>query len=283
MLTPSERVRIITEIGQRLGRELWPVVDLTLRQFSLPIDDDWRGDANTYLLQMIQSAPDDTLLALAAHVGFDLGRPSGLEPAFWSKGYFRLFLSHLAVHKDRASALQAAVQRFGISAFVAHTDIEPIKEWQDEIELALSTADALVALLTPDFHGSKWTDQEIGFAMGRSILILSVRLGQDPYGFIGKFQGVEGQNRKPDEIAQQLFDVLLQHKQTRARMTEALVTLFESSDSFREAKEHMSLIERMAAWPDALRARIRDAVQNNYQIKEATGVPDRVKRLLGES
>jgi hypothetical protein len=33
-------------------------------------------------------------------------------------------------------------------------DIEPTRKWQDEIELALSTADALVAMLTPGFHES---------------------------------------------------------------------------------------------------------------------------------
>ena len=29
----------------------------------------------------------------------------------------------------------------------------------------------LVALLTPDFHESKWTDQEVGFAIGKGVLV----------------------------------------------------------------------------------------------------------------
>jgi nucleoside 2-deoxyribosyltransferase len=58
------------------------------------------------------------------------------------------------------------------------TNIEPTKEWQNEIEAALSTCDALVALLHPGFHVSMWTDQEIGYAMGRGIPVYSVGFGQ---------------------------------------------------------------------------------------------------------
>ncbi len=79
---------------------------------------------------------------------------------------------------------------FGISAFVAHQDIQPTKAWQDEIENALTTMDAFVALLTEGFHESEWTDQEVGFALVRGIPVVSVRLGRDPYGFIGKFQAL---------------------------------------------------------------------------------------------
>jgi hypothetical protein len=50
--------------------------------------------------------------------------------------------------------------------------------------------DAFVALLTPDFHASKWTDQKIGFAFARGVPIVAVRMGLDPYGFIEKFQAL---------------------------------------------------------------------------------------------
>ncbi len=281
MLTPSERVKLITEIARRLGEEQWPVVDLTLRQFSLPTDDDWRGDTTSYILNMVESADEDTLQALATHVGFSLERPSGIDPAFWAPGYLRLFASHISADKEYAYALQTALSRFGISTFVAHADIEPTKEWQDEIELALSTADALVALMTSGFHESKWTDQEIGFAMGRGLLIVSVRLGHDPYGFLGKFQGLNGTGIAQDETARRLFETLLQHKQTRARMKEGLVKLFEEANTFQEAKDRMTLLEGVSEWPEPLRTRIREAAHANNQIHDAFGVPERVTSLLG--
>lgn len=281
MLTPSERIKLITEISRRLGKEQWTVVDLTLRQFSLPTTDDWRGDIIPYVMRMIESATEDALLALASHVGLDLVRPSGMEPTFWTPGYLRLFVTHVSADKEYAYSLQVALAQFGISAFVAHTDIEPTKAWQDEIELALSTADALVALMTPGFHESRWTDQEIGFAMGRSILIVSVRLGHDPYGFIGKFQALDGQGVQSDATVRRLFDILLQHKRTRTRMKEGLVTLFETSETFQNAKDRMTLLEGISEWPEPLRRRIRDAPQSNNQIGDAFGVPERITQLLG--
>src|SRR5207245_411296 len=72
----------------------------------------------------------------------------------WKDGFFRLFLSHVSAHKVAAAKLKSELQFRGISAFVAHEDIIPSSEWQNEIELALRSMHALAALLTPDFHHS---------------------------------------------------------------------------------------------------------------------------------
>jgi hypothetical protein len=117
--------------------------------------------------------------------------PSDASTRIWgNENYFRLFLSHVSKYKAEAAALKDDLRFFGVSCFVAHRDIEPLKEWQDEIELALASMDALAALLTPGFHESLWTDQEVGFAYARQVQILPLRLGLDPYGFLGKFQAL---------------------------------------------------------------------------------------------
>jgi hypothetical protein len=132
-----------------------------------------------------------SLSRTCAPLGFDIEQAgtSKIEPAFWRKGMLRLFISHLATHKKWATELQEALLGCGISGFLAHNDIQSTLEWQNQIETALSTCDALVALLHEQFNAGKWTDQEIGFAMGRGVAVFSVRFGQDPYGFIGRFQG----------------------------------------------------------------------------------------------
>jgi hypothetical protein len=242
-LTPSQRVQYITEISRRLGTEGWAVIDLTLRQFGFTTTDDWRGGTADYVLNMVESGFDAEIAALAAHVGIDTGRQSSLQPPFWTPGYFRLFIGHSCVIKDKAGELQAALGKFGISGFVAHNDIEPTKEWQSEIELALATCDSLVALLTPEYHASKWTDQEIGYAMGREVLVFSIRLGQDPYGFIGKYQGMDGSRSDAAALAQKSFDIILANKLTGPRMRSALVSRFEQSSSFQAAREAMGYLE----------------------------------------
>jgi hypothetical protein len=118
--------------------------------------------------------------------------PSAEERIWGGKDDFRIFLSHISQFKVETSELRNRLKLFGISCFVAHKDIQPTKEWQDEIELALASMDGFVALLTDKFHESSWTDQEVGFAFARRVPIVAVKLGKDPYGFIGKFQALTG-------------------------------------------------------------------------------------------
>jgi hypothetical protein len=101
-----------------------------------------------------------------------------------------VFLSHKSEVKKETAELKDSLRVFGISCFVAHDDIHPTKEWQDEIENALGSMDGFVALMTEGFHDSLWTDQEVGFAVARGVPIVAARLGKDPYGFIGKFQAL---------------------------------------------------------------------------------------------
>jgi len=162
-LTPSQRVTLIKEIGRRLGKESYSLIDITLQQFGVRTIDEWGGTAEGYVLRLISDANDQVLVDLGQHVGYRFEQPETprIEPAFWRNNMLRLFLSHLAVNKKFAGELRDALLPYGISAFVAHTDIEPTLEWQVQIETALSTCEALVALLHDKFHASNWTDQEI--------------------------------------------------------------------------------------------------------------------------
>jgi len=108
----------------------------------------------------------------------------------WGQAGYKVFLSHKSEVKKEVAKLREELQFYGISCFVAHENIHPTKEWQSEIENALDSMDTLVALLTEDFHDSLWTDQEVGFAFGRGVPIIPVKMGKDPYGFIGKFQAL---------------------------------------------------------------------------------------------
>ena len=153
-LSPSQRVALMKEIAGRLSMEEWPLVDVTLKQFSLPWSDTWNGDKDAYVLRMIEEAPDQALIDLAQHVGFQFEEVSAprIEPPFWRKGMLRLFVTHLATHSDFAAELQTELLNFGVSCFVAHNDVEPTQEWQAQIETALATCEALIALLHQDFH-----------------------------------------------------------------------------------------------------------------------------------
>jgi hypothetical protein len=281
-LTPSQRVVLMKEISVRLGAESWPLIDTTLRQFALPWSDEWRGQADAYVLNMIDAASDDVLIDLAQHVGYKFDEPVTLrvDPPFWRSGMLRLFVTHLAAHREFAGYLQEALLPFGISCFVAHNDIEPTLEWQTQIETALATCDVLVALLHDKFHESKWTDQEIGFAMGRGVPAFAIRLGETPYGFIGRFQAFNGTGKSAVDLARELFDSYRKNKQTQKKMGEVVVGLFENSWSFAAAKQHMDYLEELEIWEPSFSSRIRAASQSNSQVSGAWGVPQRVEALV---
>jgi hypothetical protein len=112
------------------------------------------------------------------------------ESRIWGERGYRVFLSHKSEVKAETAALKNKLEVYGVTAFVAHADIEPTAEWQGEIENALATMNAFVALMTESFHDSNWTDQEVGYALSRRVPIIAAKMGLDPYGFIGKFQAL---------------------------------------------------------------------------------------------
>jgi hypothetical protein len=284
-LSASQRIKLIKEIADRLANEDWALIDLTLSQFGFPTSSTWSGGIHTYVLEHVGVGEDARLAELAEHLGYTVeqtGTSSIADPAFWKPGCLRVFLSHLSAHRAFTAELQSALLEYGITSFVAHNDIEPTLEWQTEIETALRTCHALVALLHQNFHASNWTDQEIGYVMGRGLPAFSIRLGQDPYGFIGRFQGFNGNGKSAAQLATELFNAYRSNKQTREQLAHGVVATFESSDSFALAKRNVGLLEALEYWEPAFSTRIQKAAENNGQIQSSWGVPERVAALVGK-
>lgn len=218
----------------------------------------------------------------AATLGYRVA-PSDLEVRrLWPEGQFRLFASHVSAHKVAVSKLKDELELFGISAFVAHEAIQPSLEWQREIELALRSMHALLALITPDFHASNWTDQEIGWAFGRGVLVVPVRLGKDPYGFAGKVQGISGNLEQPKSLAKSVFGALLTNPQTHAEMRHALARAFCSAGSYPHAIMLRDYIPEITDFTDAEKASMRDACKSNDQLANAYKVPETIYKAFGK-
>jgi hypothetical protein len=98
--------------------------------------DKWSGTKDDYVIQMAKNADDQIVTGLVEHCGIPVEHgvvQPNTQAAFWKPAHFRLFLSHLAAHKKFATELQQALEPCGIAAFVAHKDINPTAEWQNEI------------------------------------------------------------------------------------------------------------------------------------------------------
>lgn len=277
---PSERIKHIKAIASALSNEEWALLDLTLKQFGLPWTDQWGGVTKEgYVIEMISNANDGPLLELAKHLGVASQLETTAEPTFWTSSSARVFLSHLASMKVATTELREELSKFGITAFVAHVDIEPTKEWQVEIESALATMDGLIALLALGFKESNWCDQEVGVAIGRRLPIVSVRLGLDPYGFIGKYQAVQGIGKDHKVLARELYEIFMLNPSIGPKITSALVKMLSESFSFDESKRLITLIEKSTYLTTKHVASMQESVEKNGQVSSSWGVPEKIQAI----
>ena len=96
----------------------------------------------------------------------------------------RAFISYSHEDGMLAGEIKKYLEKHGISAFLAHVDIEVSKEWEDIIRKELHECDIFVPLLTDNFRPSKWTDQEAGFAVGLNKTVFPLMVRDIPHGFL---------------------------------------------------------------------------------------------------
>lgn len=200
----------------------------------------------------------------------------------WSPFRFRLFVSHIFEDKVRATELSSELTRLGIQAFVAHKDILPTRAWRDQIKLALQTCDALIAVMTPKFHESSWTDQEIGFVLGLGRLAVALDEGQGPYGFIADLQAFKGAGKPAAVVANEIFEAFTGNPETKGRLAETVVMQLVGSRNYANAKANMAVVERLPGKYPALATRLRAAKVTNSQVRDEFHAPQTIDWLYRE-
>ena len=71
-----------------------------------------------------------------------------------------------------------------------------------------------------------------------------------------------------------------QHKQTQRRMESILLLDLNHPLTFRMQRIICTLLEELNTWSKNYSERITKAIENNGQIKDSSGVPERVKALV---
>lgn len=220
----SQKLKLIDLIGIEMGgRYDNQEIDHYLNQYGIDTPHSYNqfGDSKSaYAKGNLRAATDNILVEIAADLEISWGGSvANIPPKHWAESnHFRLFISHIAAEKDKATRLRDCLERYQISGFVAHQDIKPTLRWQAEIEKALRTMDAFLAMHTRGFSQSVWTQQEIGFAVAKGVKIISLKMGEDPTGFLSAQQALLRLNRKAEDIAKDVFELLLDDEQTSQRI-----------------------------------------------------------------
>lgn len=193
----------------------------------------------------------------------------------WGNEGYRVFLSHKNEVKKETAELKEQLKLFGILGFIAHEDIQPTKKWQDEIENALFSMDAFVVLMTEGFHDSLWTDQEVGVAFGRGVPIISVKLGKDPYGFIGKFQAL---SCSWDTAAKEIVKILVKHD----RMLNAYIKAVENCSSYDNGNTLSEILPCIDKLSNQQAVRLISVFNENGQVRDCFGFNGKKPSYYGE-
>lgn len=205
--------------------------------------------------------------------------PDALE--IWKPGYVRLFISHRDEYKGQAKRLSDALEEYGICGFVAHDTIQPMTAWQTEIIKGLETMEVMLTFITDNFHASTWTNQEVGYALGKGIPIISVKVQkEDPKGFIGSTQAVRAHLEQPEDVASTIYDLVANKLGQKSRAHETLISAFLNSRSFNEARDRFDRINRVIdSLSDSEVERIVDGFATNDQLHNAIYLINNYQRL----
>ncbi len=259
------------ELVDRIGRELqsrmgYSEIDVFLKAHGVNTKKPTSGVNSkwVYSKELLADEPEDRIVRIASELNLPhnhvVAEPARiLEASFWEPFHFRLFLSHLSSFKKRTGQLQSALKRYGISAFVAHVDIEPTREWMDEIEAGLYSMDALLAILMPGFKESDWTDQEVGVAVGRGVLVIPVMKGLPPYGFISRYQSLDSHGKTVATVAAEVFRILVKSPKTQIKMLSCLTETTIQSKSEDEALEKLAHLSSISDLPNSYLQKLQES------------------------
>lgn len=299
-MKPGERIRLITETAESLSARPWHEVQLTLNQFGVDTyepNEDYGPDTVTYCTQQIREVTDETLASLREYLLGGDAAPVGARSGegIWTDLPVRAFLSHIHQERHLAGEVKCRLaENYGITAFVAHDDIHPSRQWREAIKEGLGSCHVFVAFLHEGYHESQWCDQEAGWALARGIPILPVRpVGFDRAkvhdGFLEEHQDISLDRAVGQHdywAADQIFQSVLRHAQTREVGVAALAEAFVKSRSFNTTRRFWAMLEAQPVVGSEQLRRLEYAVQVNRQVYDAvigltrTPVPELVKALV---
>jgi len=219
---------------------------------------------------------------------FRHSRPFSTKPpinpdnlAIWKPGLGRVFISHRDKYKSEARELADALVDDGFSCFVAHETIPANEEWRKVIVNGLETMEAMIVFLTDDFSDSIWTMQEVGYALGKGVPIISLKLGhKDPPGFISHLQALKGKIDRPLASAQSLLPLLTKALGNGDRVREILINNFLMAESFTDAKGRFDKLKTsVKTLTDDHVARFIASFKTNSQLYGSIYLTNDSKRL----
>lgn len=213
-----EKINLIENIAVELqSRFTFDVIDTFLAEFS--VNPEFEPDYNSkrlYVRDRLKGVKVNEIKKIAEELEIESSDLIKTPPKNWeTTNAVKAFISHTAKDKIIATRLRDVLRDHNIESFVAHEDIKPSKEWEEEIRKALNTMDFFISIHTEGFSERLWCQQEIGYAYARNVKIIPIKFGEDPQGFISKYQALIRGNKQAETIAQDILSILKDDEKTK--------------------------------------------------------------------
>jgi hypothetical protein len=194
----------------------------------------------------------------------------------------KVFLSYHHNARKFAGRVKSCLTGLGTDVFLAHEDLEPSTEWQEEILKNLRKCDVFMPLLTKSFHSSNWTDQETGIAFASEKFILPLKVSPDPYGFIGKLQALKVR-KELEETCRKIVQVLASCPVLGDRARDGVIDAFLRSTSFEESARLAAALSKLKPYSTSQLNRIVQGAAKNQQIYGGRRAREAVNELTREN
>lgn len=184
-----------------------------------------------------------------------------------SKIDIKIFFSYSIKDKGQIVELKRDLEKLGFECFLAHEDINPSYEWQEEIYRNLLECNIFIPYISKNFKESDWTDQECGIAYTHSKLIIPLQVEElTPYGFINKFQGLKFNSKR--SLSYKILKVIFNSKKF-GDLKEFFIEQFIKSKDFDSANKICKKLGYYDTFSEEEVKKIcKDSLRNN-QVLEA--------------
>lgn len=213
-----ERINLIDKIAVKLQQKFtYDHINLFLADFEVnPEYDDGRGSKRLYVIERLKGVSVSELKKIADELEIDTYNLVVIPPKNWvDPNTAKAFISHVAKDKNLATRIRDVFLEYNVNCFVAHEDIKPSEEWQEEIRKALDTMDFFISLHTEGFSSSVWCQQEVGYAVSRGVKIIPIKFNENPSGFIGKIQALNRGKKTAEQVVIDTIAILKESEKTR--------------------------------------------------------------------
>lgn len=183
-------------------------------------------------------------------------------------GYSNAFISYQTADKATAGTIKSILAPIGISAFLAHEDIEVSEQWRNKILKEIGKSDIFICLLSKNYLESDWCLQESGIAAFRkSTLIIPLSLDHtNPPGFLGHVQS--GQISAADITMRDIAPSSI--KVNLVKGVETLIKIIGFAKNYRDAKWFFKiLVPHLNELSPEQGARLLETCEKNDQVCNA--------------